>query len=62
MATTKPHDVKDLALAPEGVLRIEWADREMPVLAGITERFAKEHGGSVLAYPEIQMGTAAGAM
>jgi adenosylhomocysteinase len=42
MATTKPHDVKDLTLAPEGVLRIEWADRQMPVLAAIRERFERE--------------------
>ncbi len=42
MATTKRHDVKDLALAPEGVARIEWADWQMPVLAAIRERFADE--------------------
>jgi len=42
MATTKRHDVKDLALAPEGVRRIQWADRQMPVLAAIRERFEKE--------------------
>src|ERR671930_64861 len=42
MATTKRHDVKDLALAPEGVRRIEWADRQMPVLAAIRERFEQE--------------------
>src|SRR5215217_3752082 len=42
MATTKRHDVKDLALAPEGVARIEWADWQMPVLAAIRERFAAE--------------------
>jgi adenosylhomocysteinase len=36
------HDVKDLALAATGVLRIEWAEKEMPVLAQIRERFAKE--------------------
>src|SRR5919202_4452911 len=43
MATTAPrHDVKDLSLAPEGVVRIEWADRQMPVLAAIRERFAQE--------------------
>ena len=41
MATTKRHDVKDLSLAPEGVQRIEWADRQMPVLGAIRERFAK---------------------
>src|SRR5881275_3308042 len=42
MATTKRHDVKDLVLAPEGVRRIEWADRQMPVLAAIRERFERE--------------------
>jgi adenosylhomocysteinase len=42
MATTKRHDVKDLALAAEGVRRIDWADRQMPVLAAIRERFERE--------------------
>ena len=42
MATTKRFDVKDLALAGEGVRRIEWADRQMPVLAAIRERFERE--------------------
>jgi adenosylhomocysteinase len=42
MATTKRYDVKDLALAAEGKRRIEWADRQMPVLAAIRERFEKE--------------------
>src|SRR6187549_2960568 len=42
MATTTKHDVKDLALTPEGVRRIQWADRQMPVLAAIRERFEKE--------------------
>src|SRR3979411_1369540 len=42
MATTRRHDVKDLSLAPEGVRRIEWADRNMPVLAAIRERFERE--------------------
>src|ERR1051325_2722413 len=36
------HDVKDLALASEGKKRIEWADKDMPVLRAIRERFAKE--------------------
>jgi adenosylhomocysteinase len=35
-------DVKDLRLAEEGVRRIEWAAREMPVIRQIRERFAKE--------------------
>src|SRR3982750_2426466 len=42
MATTKRHDVKDLALAAEGKRRIEWADRQMPVLAAIRRRFEQE--------------------
>ncbi len=36
------HDVTDLALASEGVRRVEWAEREMPVLRLIRERFAAE--------------------
>jgi adenosylhomocysteinase len=35
-------DVRNLSLAPEGKLRIEWASREMPVLQLIRDRFAKE--------------------
>jgi adenosylhomocysteinase len=42
MATTKRYDVRDLALAAEGMRRIEWADRQMPVLAAIRERFERE--------------------
>ncbi len=34
-----PHDVTDLGLTAEGVRRIEWAEREMPVLRLIRERF-----------------------
>ncbi len=36
------HDVADIGLAEQGKLKIEWADRQMPVLAGIRERFARE--------------------
>jgi len=36
------HDVKNLALAADGRLRIEWAEQSMPVLRQIRERFAKE--------------------
>jgi len=36
------HDVKDLGQAAEGVRRIEWAEREMPVLRAIRERFENE--------------------
>src|SRR5919197_1742317 len=42
MATTRRFDVKDVALAPEGLKRIEWADRQMPVLGAIREGFARE--------------------
>src|ERR1043166_2809539 len=42
MAQTMRYDVKDLALASEGVRRIEWADRQMPVLASIRQRFETE--------------------
>ena len=37
-----PHDVRDLSLADRGRLRIEWAAKEMPVLALLRERFARE--------------------
>jgi adenosylhomocysteinase len=37
-----PGDVRDLGLARDGRLRIEWADRNMPVLRTIRSRFAKE--------------------
>jgi adenosylhomocysteinase len=45
MTATTPrlkHEVKDLALAPLGRQRIEWAAREMPVLKQIRDRFAQE--------------------
>jgi len=40
--TTAKSDIKDPSLAPQGLLRIEWASREMPVLKLIRERFARE--------------------
>jgi adenosylhomocysteinase len=36
------HDIKDKNLAEGGRRRIEWAEREMPVLTRIRERFEKE--------------------
>jgi adenosylhomocysteinase len=45
MSTAMPaieHDVKDLSLAPHGKRRIDWAEREMPVLRLIRERFGAE--------------------
>jgi len=40
--TLPAHDVTDLGLATEGIRRIEWAEREMPVLRLIRERFERE--------------------
>ncbi len=40
--TTVKYDVTNTALAGEGKKRIEWAERNMPVLAQIKERFEKE--------------------
>ncbi|MFM6087733.1 MAG: adenosylhomocysteinase, partial [Dolichospermum sp.] len=42
VAAPLKHEVKDLALAPLGRQRIEWAGREMPVLKQIRDRFAIE--------------------
>jgi len=36
------YDVKDIGLAAQGKQRIEWAERDMPVLRLIRERFASE--------------------
>jgi adenosylhomocysteinase len=36
------YDVKDIGLAADGKRRIEWAEREMPVLRLIRERFTSE--------------------
>src|SRR3712207_6136855 len=38
----KSYDVKNIDLADEGRLHIEWAEKEMPVLRQIRERFEKE--------------------
>jgi adenosylhomocysteinase len=45
MTTTAPNatsDIKDLSLAEEGRRRTDWAERSMPVLRQIRERFARE--------------------
>src|ERR1041384_5988916 len=45
MSTAMPaveHDIKDVSLAKQGKQRIEWAEREMPVLRLIRERFGDE--------------------
>jgi len=38
----KNYDVKDVSLAKEGRLRIDWAARQMPVVKLIRERFGRE--------------------
>lgn len=38
----KKCDIKDIKLADAGLARIEWADRDMPVLASIRQRFERE--------------------
>jgi len=42
VATKTAYDVKDLALADLGRRRSEWAERSMPVLRQIRERFARD--------------------
>jgi adenosylhomocysteinase len=42
MPSTKNYDVKDRSLAESGRQRIEWASRQMPVLALIRQRFTAE--------------------
>jgi adenosylhomocysteinase len=37
------YDVKDLKLADQGRMRIEWAEESMPVLRIVRKRFSKEH-------------------
>ena len=43
ITASKPdHDIKDVTLADEGRRRTEWAERSMPVLRQLAERFARE--------------------
>jgi adenosylhomocysteinase len=43
ITASKPdHDIKDVSLADEGRRRTEWAERSMPVLRQLRERFARE--------------------
>jgi len=39
MSTAADADVRNLGLADDGARRIDWADRQMPVLAAVRERF-----------------------
>src|SRR2546426_7881876 len=40
--TTREHDVSDIRLAGAGADKIAWAEREMPVLRAIADRFRTE--------------------
>src|SRR5436305_7168474 len=60
-ALSMQYDIKDINLAPQGKQRIEWADREMPVLRLIRERFAQERpleGVKIVACAHITTETA----
>src|SRR5918993_1450088 len=60
-APTVEYDVKDIGLSSHGRQRIEWAEREMPVLRLIRERFAEEKplaGVKLLACAHITTETA----
>jgi adenosylhomocysteinase len=54
-STSPAHDVTDLGLAAEGVRRIDWAEREMPVLRLIRERFERERPLKVCASAPASM-------
>ncbi len=57
----KEYHVKDMSLAQGGYSRIEWAEREMPVLRLIRERFARErplHGIRIAACLHVTTETA----
>ncbi len=41
-ASMPPHDVADLALAPDGAARIDWASQQMGVLRSVRDRFASQ--------------------
>ena len=42
MQTVLNYEIKDIALAEQGKKNIEWAQKDMPVLNSIKERFRKE--------------------
>jgi len=42
-SSTVPHHVKDLALAAKGKSRIEWADRDMPVVRQIVSAAGRDN-------------------
>ena len=48
------YDVRDLALAVGGRQRIEWASRDMPVLAQVRERFRRERRERVIGEDDVR--------
>lgn len=59
--TKKQYDVKEISLAERGRSRVKWAEREMPVLRLIRERFAEErplHGVRIAACLHVTTETA----
>src|ERR1043166_39206 len=64
MSTAMPaieHDIKDISIAPQAKKRIDWAEREMPVLRLIRERCGNEKplkGGRLVACAHITTETA----
>ena len=61
-ASKKKYDVKDIRLAKEGALRIEWAKESMPVLNRIRKRFEKQkplQGARIAACLHVTTETAA---
>ncbi len=57
----KEYDIKDISLAERGLSRIQWAEREMPVLRLIRERFSRErplHGIRIAACLHVTTETA----
>src|SRR4030042_5318369 len=61
MKKSASHDIRDISLANEGQLRIEWAGSHMPVLTLIKKRFLKEkplRGFTIGAFLHIRTETA----
>jgi len=42
MDSGKDYEVKDMSLAEQGMLNIEWAEKHMPIMKTLSARFAKE--------------------
>ena len=46
-AKNKTYDIKDSKLAEKGKKRVDWASKDMPVLALIADRFRKQPAEAV---------------